>query len=128
MRSIVIVAALLLVASRASGQTCANALAMVNQQRAARGLYPLQPNAALQRAAEYESTVRASRRISGHLPNGCSPGVAEGVGMRSGRDPYGRNFLTCFNAPGDFTRRYRYAGAAAAVSPRGGTYYTLILR
>ncbi len=112
----------------AHAQTVANALNEVNRVRAERGLYPLQPNVALQAAAESESTIRASRRITGHLRNGCSPGVAEGVGWSGGSDPYGQRFVTCFHAPRDYTRRYRYAGAAVAVSPRGQSFYTLILK
>ena len=108
----------------AKGQTISNALPALNAQRAARGLYPLLPAPDLQRQAEYESIVRAERRISGHLPGGCSPGRAEGVGMRSGADPYGRNFIACYTT----TRRHRYAGAAAAVNRRGQSFYTLILR
>ena len=116
--------AICVLAAFANAQTVANALPALNAQRAARGLYPLMPAADLQRQAEYESIVRAERRVSGHLPGGCSPGRAEGVGQRGGPDPYGRMFLACYTD----TRRHRYAGAAAAVNRRGQTYYTPILR
>lgn len=119
---------LAIAATLASAQTIAGCLDKVNARRAQLGLYPLQLDLRLQAQAEYESVVRAERRITGHLPNGCSPGSAEGVGWSGRPDPYGDRFLTCFHAPRDYTRRYRYAGAAVAVSRRGQTFYTLILR
>lgn len=120
--------AMALCAPLAWSQSYANALPEVNRVRAARGLFPLLPDPRLQRAAEWKATYMASRRLSGHPLRGCWPGRAEGTGNTSGRDPYGRRFLSCMHSPGDYTRRHRYAGAAAAVSPRGGTYYVLILR
>ena len=117
-------------------QTVCNALEVVNRQRVARGVYPLLPAADLQYQAEIESVERAARGITGHLPNGVAPGRAEGVGWRGGADPWGEQFNTCFHtlskrrwqAGAGYTTKYRYAGAAAAVSPSGRTYYVLILR
>lgn len=109
-------------------QTIAACLDQVNAKRAAMGLYPLTMDPACQAQAERESVERAQRGVTGHLRNGCSPGRAEGVGYRGGSDPYGRQFLTCFHAPRDYTRRHRYAGAAVATNGRGRTYYTLILK
>lgn len=125
-----LLAALLLVAAcgAARSQTIAACLDQVNAKRASMGLYPLQLNLACQAQAERESVERARRRITGHLRNGCSPGRAEGVGYRGGSDPYGQQFLTCFHAPRDYTRRHQEAGAAVATDGRGRTYYTLILR
>lgn len=117
-------AILLLCCAMASGQTVSNSLASLNANRAARGLFPLAPAWDLQVQAEREAVIRAERGVSGHLPGGCAPGRAEGVGVRSNPDPYGRQFLACFTD----TRRHRYAGAATAVSPRGKSYYVLLLR
>jgi hypothetical protein len=127
--------------AQVQAQTVANALPQVNAVRVSLGLYALQGDPALQAQAEAESSVRAYRRITGHLPNGCSPGRAEGVGWSGGRDPYGHKFLTCYHSGGgggrglfrrgggrDYTTKYRYAGAAVAVSPSGQSYYTLILK
>lgn len=124
--------------------TVADVLDEVNRQRQSMGLYPLVRDPAMTAKAMSDASWRAHRGISGHMGDIGGGGRAEGVGMRSGRDPYGRNFLTCFHSPGgggirgrfrrgggggsDYTRSHRYAGAAAAVSPRGTTYYTLILR
>lgn len=115
-------------ASVARSQTIAACLDQVNAKRASLGLYPLQLDVACQAQAERESVERAQRRITGHLRNGCRPGSAEGVGYRGNSDPYGQQFLTCFHAPRDYTRRYRYAGAAVATNARGTTFYTLILK
>lgn len=124
-----IVFSLVAIASTLShGQTIAAALDQVNAKRASMGLYPLQLDMACQAQAERESVERAQRGVTGHLRNGCSPGSAEGVGYRGGSDPYGQQFLTCFHAPRDYTRRYKRAGAAVATNGRGRTYYTLILR
>ncbi len=101
----------------------ADALPWLNAQRAALGLPPYLPDPALQAKAERDCQIRASTGRGGHLGRGLSPGRAEGVGNRSGRDPEGRRFLTCLQA----SRRYRYAGAAVVVGRRG-TYYQLLLR
>lgn len=119
---------LLAACSMASGQTIAACLDQVNAKRASLGLYPLELDHACQAQAERESVERAQRGITGHLRNGCSPGRAEGVGYRGGSDPYGQQFLTCFHAPRDYTRRHKSAGAAVATNGRGRTFYTLILR
>lgn len=115
-------------ATLANAQTIAACLEQVNAKRASMGLYPLTMDPACQAQAERESVERAQRGVTGHLRNGCSPGRAEGVGYRGGSDPYGQQFLTCFHAPRDYTRRYRDAGAAVATDGRGRTYYTLILK
>lgn len=116
------------IAHACSAQTIAACLDQVNNVRAARGLHRLTMDPACQAQAERESIARAKRGVTGHLRNGCSPGNAEGVGYRGGNDQYGRQFLTCFHAPGDYTRRHRYAGAAVATDGRGRTYYTFILK
>lgn len=141
MARLVIIAALLCLAAEARGQTVADALPYVNAKRVSMGLYPFTPAADLTAEAKYESALRAARGVTGHLPNGCAPGRAEGVGWTGSRDPAGQNFFSCFHSGGggggrffrrgggnDYTTKYRYAGAAAAVSPRGATFYTLILR
>lgn len=119
---------ILAIASLCRAQTIAACLDQVNAKRASMGLYPLTVDPACQAQAERESVERAQRRVTGHLRNGCWPGSAEGVGYRGGSDPYGRQFLTCFHAPRDYTRRHKKAGAAVATDGRGRTYYTLILK
>lgn len=115
-------------ATLANAQTIAACLDKVNEKRASMGLYPLAMDPACQAQAERESVERSQRGVTGHLRNGCSPGSAEGVGYRGGSDPYGQQFLTCFHAPRDYTRRYKRAGAAVATNGRGHSYYTLILK
>lgn len=101
----------------------ADALPMLNAQRAYFHLPPLQFDPVLSAAAERDCQTRASQGRTGHLRTGARPGRAEGVGYRRGSDPLGKRFFACYQS----TRKYRYAGAAVVVR-NGRTFYQLKLR
>jgi hypothetical protein len=101
-----------------------DALAIVNQRRAARGLYPLSYDPALATAAQRKSQNRAQRRRSGHDGTNKGGARAEGVGMASGGGDLSSRFHTCHM----YSRGYRRAGAAVAYDGRGSAYFTLLLR
>lgn len=121
-RSLITLCAWLLLVAPASAQLY-NASPQVNQQRMARGLYPLVERSDLQLAAERSVRLQAQHGM-GHQGAMLS-GTAEGVGSGS-RDPLARRFRTCFHRNGDYTRSHRYFGAAV-LTVGNRTYYAIEL-
>ena len=101
-----------------------DALAIVNQRRAARGLYPLSFDPTLASTAQYKSQARANRRMSGHDGSNKAGAMAEGVGYAYGSGNLNNRFQTCHL----YSTGYRSAGAAIAYDSRGAAYFTLLLR
>ncbi len=90
----------------------ANALPMLNAQRAYFGFYELQPDGKLQAEAQRraDELARVQPRPLRHLA-GRRAGRYEGIGRRRGNDLIGRRFFTC----GQNHLKFRKAGAATAV-------------
>lgn len=104
---------------------CDDALYEVNQERARRGLRPFLPDPALNQAARSCAQIRASRRISGHLPNDFSY-VPAGASARSagcGAMEASWGWGTCCTY-----ENYTYAGAAWYMGSDGKRYMHLFVR
>lgn len=105
-----------------------NALARVNQQRAARGLPPFMEDPALTQAAQAAASYRARFRMFGHVTGGMGdfqflpPGThADAAGCAAYPDHYG--FMACA-----VYENYQYAGAASVPGPDGKMYHHLFVR
>ena len=110
--------------SASKERTSDYALAIVNQKRSRRGLYPLNFDPQLTAAAQFKSHNRASRRITGHDGTSMCGARTEGVGYASGQSNLAGRFQTCHL----YTTSYRNAGAGIAYDSCGRAYYTLLLR
>lgn len=115
----------MLAALALSGSASADdALAVVNAQRAARGLPAFLPDPGLQLAAERAAAHRAASLMFAHtvndfqfLPPGCS---ADAAGCAAYPASYG--FMACATYD-----RYTYAGAASVLGRDGKTYHHLFV-
>jgi len=99
------------------------ALSIVNQKRARRGLPALAFDGTLTSVAQRKSQHRANRRMTGHDGSHRGGARVEGVGYAYGGNLPSR-FSTCYL----YSTGYRYAGAAIAYDTGGRAYYTLLLR
>ncbi|MFG0261783.1 MAG: hypothetical protein ACF788_05270 [Novipirellula sp. JB048] len=90
-----------------------NVLAVLNAQRARRGIGALGFDARLQAVAERRAALMASQGLKNHPPGSFAPGTYEGVGWSSSYSPSGVS--ACFTDD----PRMRVAGAAMAVGRDG---------
>lgn len=101
-----------------------DALSIVNQKRAQRGLYPFSFDPRLTATAEFKSQNRARRRCTGHDGTSMNGARTEGVGYAHGQSQLPMRFQACHL----YSNSYRNAGAAIAYDNCGRAYYTLLLR
>lgn len=102
-----------------------DALAEVNAERAKRGLRPFLPDPLLNQAARMCASIRASKRIEGHLPNDFSY-LPSGTSARSagcGALEPSWGWGTCCTYD-----NYTYAGAAWVMGADGKRYMHLFVR
>lgn len=88
----------------------------LNQQRIGRGLFPLVQDSRLEACAKNKAQIQANRDTMFHPGGSFCGGQVEGVGS-------GPQFNSCYK----FSRNYKRAGAASAVSRSGRIYHCLIL-
>ncbi len=123
MRTLLVTAVLLLMASAAQGGS--DALGEVNATRARRGLPPFQRCEALSVAASKAADFRAARHIAGHTSNdfGFVPrGThASAAGCAAWTRDWGWGSCCTYE-------RWRYAGAAWAMGRDGRRYMHLYVR
>ena len=114
--------------STASPGPATDALDELNRLRAMRGLYPLIRDDGLTQGALSCATYRAQHGIRGHVTGGLGDfafikvGSASVGGCSAVEAEWG--FLACEQ----YTRQYRYAGAASVVGPGGIVYNHLFLK
>lgn len=110
--------------SSSSLMECSDALSEVNAARSQRGLRPFQPDESLRQAAYSCAKQRASRLISGHLPESdfhYLNGNASAAGCAAWPQELG--FGSCC-----LYENYTYAGAAWAIGKDGKRYCHLFVR
>ena len=115
------------------GDYVLNCIDIVNNKRESRPfLKPYKPDPQLQEQAELIVLEMATLNHKGHLNrrqrgseyNFYPVARGEGCGWYGAKDYTGNHYTTCFL----YSRNYTYAGAAAAISTNGTTFYVLLVK
>ena len=113
------------VATTTAAVGSADALDVVNAQRAARGLRPYLRDDGLAAAAHAAAAHRAERRLFGHTENDFRflPVGARATAAGCAAYPAHYGFMACATY-----ENHTYAGAASVTGPDGRVYHHLVVR